>query len=119
MIHSPTAAAHNLKIQEVVLISYSIIVNGNFHEGYEEYFSIYSEKVSNYLSKHSGVVIRRQKILKSLYGDQPADMFMLIDFPNREIAESIFYAEEYLDIIPLRDKIFKDFNMYLSPSEKI
>ena len=31
-----------------------------------------------------------------------------------KIAETLFFEAEYLSIIPLRDKIFKDFNMYLA-----
>ena len=99
--------------------NYSIIVEGKFQDGYEQYFSEYSETVRNYLNKHSGVVIRRQKIIKTLYGKRSPDLVMLIDFPTREIAESIFFAQEYLDLIPLRKKVFSDFNMYLAPNEEI
>ena len=98
---------------------YSIIVDGKFQEGYEKHFPEYSQTVRDYLSKHKGVVIRRQKIIKTLYGDRFPDLVMLIDFPSKEVAESIFFAKEYLDIIPLREKIFKEFNMYLAPNEKI
>jgi hypothetical protein len=39
---------------------------------------------------------------------------MLIDFPGIEIAETIFFDAGYISIIPLRDKIFTYFNMYLA-----
>lgn len=57
---------------------------------------------------------RRQRIEKMLYGRERPDLIMLIDFPDAAIAEQIFFAPEYLAIIPLRDKVFADFRMYLA-----
>jgi uncharacterized protein (DUF1330 family) len=39
---------------------------------------------------------------------------MVIDFPTEELAETLFFQQEYLDILPLRDRIFADFRMYLA-----
>jgi hypothetical protein len=39
---------------------------------------------------------------------------MVIDFPTEELAATVFFEQEYLDVIPLRDKIFADFRMYLA-----
>ncbi|MGI1679956.1 MAG: DUF1330 domain-containing protein [Cellvibrionaceae bacterium] len=97
----------------------TIIVEGTFQSGYEEFFPEYSKRVRDYLVKHDGEVIRRQGIEKTLYGDSTPDLIMVIDFPSKEIAESIFFKQEYLDIIPLRDKIFKQFKMYLAPYDEI
>jgi len=97
----------------------TIIVEGTFQEGYEEFFPEYSKRVRNYLVKYDGEVIRRQRIEKTLYGDLTPDLFMVIDFPSKEVAETIFFEQEYLDIIPLRDKIFKDFKMYIAPHGEI
>jgi uncharacterized protein (DUF1330 family) len=92
----------------------TIIVEGVFRPGYETHFEEYSSLVRRYLEKHAGRVIRRQKIEKILYGQERPDLVMVIDFPDRALAERIFFEQEYLDIIPLRDKIFSRFNMYLA-----
>jgi uncharacterized protein (DUF1330 family) len=92
----------------------TIIVEGVFRAGYESYFAEYSARVRRYLEKHQGEVIRRQKIEKVLYGQESPDLVMVIDFPDRSLAARIFFEQEYLDIIPLREKVFSRFNMYLA-----
>jgi uncharacterized protein (DUF1330 family) len=92
----------------------TIIVEGVFRPGYETYFEEYSARVRRYLEKHAGQVIRRQRIEKVLYGEERPDLIMVIDFPDRAVAERIFFEQEYLDILPLRDKIFSRFEMYLA-----
>jgi hypothetical protein len=57
--------------------------------------------VRRYLEKHSGRVIRRQRIERVLYGQEKPDLVMVIDFPDRALAEGVFFEQEYLDIIPL------------------
>jgi len=92
----------------------TIVVEGSFREGYETYFADYSQTVRALLDKHQGTVIRRQLVKKTLYGTHHPDLIMVIDFPTEEIAEALFFEQEYLDIIPLRDRIFADFRMYLA-----
>lgn len=92
----------------------TIIVEGVFRPGYETCFEEYSILVRRYLEKHQAQVIRRQQIEKALYGQERPDLVMVIDFPDRALAERIFFEQEYLDIIPLREKVFSRFNMYLA-----
>jgi uncharacterized protein (DUF1330 family) len=67
-----------------------------------------------FLAKHQGTTLRRQLIKKTLYGTHAPSLIMVIDFPTEELAESLFFEQEYLDVIPLRDRIFADFRMYLA-----
>ncbi len=97
----------------------TVVVLGVFREGHEPYFDEYSARVRAYLNQHAGTVVRRQRITKRLYGGNAADMFMIIDFPTLEVAERIFFEPEYLSIIPLRDRIFADFHMYLAESGEL
>lgn len=96
--------------QHVAIVNATIIVEGVFRPGYETYFEEYSTRVRRYLMKHEGQVIRRQKIEKILYGQESPDLIMIIDFPDRSLAERIFFEQEYLDIIPLRERVFSRFN---------
>ena len=117
----------------------TIIVEGTFRAGYETCFAEYSRIVRGYLEKHGGVVVRRQRVEKVLYGQRrpdliesdpiepdsirpdsiKPDLIMVIDFPDAALAERIFFAPEYLAIIPLRDKVFADFRMYLAAHGEI
>lgn len=92
----------------------TIIVEGTFQEDYEKYFQEYSSIIKLYLEQFNAVIIRRQLIEQTLYGDASPDLVMIIDFPDKEIAQKIFFEPAYLSLIPLRDKIFKVFKMYLA-----
>ncbi|OHV40575.1 MULTISPECIES: DUF1330 domain-containing protein [Pseudofrankia] len=97
----------------------TIVVEGSFREGYEAHFAEYSRTVRAYLDKNQGTVIRRQLVKRALYGSHAPDLVMVIDFPAEELAERLFFEPEYLDIIPLRDRIFADFRMYLMEDGEI
>jgi uncharacterized protein (DUF1330 family) len=97
----------------------TIVVEATFRDGYEAHFPEYSRQVREYLARHGGQVIRRQRIEKALYGPHRPGLIMLIDFPERETAERIFFAPEYLAIAPLREKVFSGFRMYLARAGEI
>ena len=59
-------------------------------------------------------MVRRQRISKTLYGPGSLDLIMVIDFSSADIAERVFFEPEYLALIPLRDKVFSDFRMYVA-----
>ena len=92
----------------------TIIVEGTFREGYERHFEEYSRIMKAFLAKHQVTTLRRQLIKKTLYGTHAPNLIMVMDFPTEELAESLFFEPEYLDVIPLRDRIFADFRMYLA-----
>ena len=92
----------------------TIIVEGTFNSGYEEYFKEYSLKIQSFLKQYQTTIVRRQLIKETLYGEEKPNLVMLIDFEDREVARKIFFEAEYISIIPLRDKIFRSFKMYLA-----
>ena len=96
----------------------TILVTGVFAEGHEAHFAEYSQRVRAFLQKHDGVVIRRQRVVKTLEGEA-ADLIMLIDFPDRELAATMFQLPEYQAILPLRAKIFSKFTMLLAEAGDI
>ena len=87
---------------------------GTFREGHVQHFAEYSSVVRRFLETQRGVVVRRQRVLKTLFGPAQPDLVMLIDFPDAQTAERTFAAPEYLAIIPLRERVFADFRMYLA-----
>jgi uncharacterized protein (DUF1330 family) len=97
----------------------TIIVESVFHPGYELCFEEYATRVRRYLERHQGKVIRRQRIAQTLYGAEKPDLVMVIDFPERALAEKVFFEQDYLGIIPLRDRVSSRFNMYLADFEDV
>lgn len=92
----------------------TIIVEGTFREGYEQYFEEYSRIMKAFLAKNQVTTLRRQLVKKTLYGTHTPSLIMVMDFPTEELAETLFFTQEYLEVIPLRDRIFADFRMYLA-----
>jgi uncharacterized protein (DUF1330 family) len=92
----------------------TIVVLGTFREGYQSVFAEYSQKVRAFLDRELAVVVRRQLIEQTLYGSSVPSLVMLIDFPSIALAKVCFDKREYLDLIPLRDRVFVDFQMYLA-----
>jgi uncharacterized protein (DUF1330 family) len=95
----------------------TIVVIGTFRAGYEEIFGDYSSQVRRFLDQKGATVIRRQRIERTLYGERSPSLVMMIDFPTRESAETAFFEQSYLDLIPLRDRVFSDFQMFLASQE--
>lgn len=92
----------------------TVIVEGTFKEGYGVYFEEYSVQIQQFLKKHPTTIVRRQLIIETLYGTNTPNLIMLIDFESIQVARNIFFEEEYKAIIPLRNKVFKVFKMYLA-----
>ncbi len=97
----------------------TIVVLGTFAPGYEEVFSEYSRKVRAFLDSKNATVVRRQLIERTLYGNQSPSLVMTIDFPARESAETAFFEPEYLALIPLRERVFSDFQMWLAEAGEV
>jgi uncharacterized protein (DUF1330 family) len=92
----------------------TIVVAGSFREGYESNFDEYLKRLETCIEKHHGEIICRQVAERHISGSHTPRLIMVIDFYNHHIAENIFFEPEYLALIPLRDKIFVDFRMYLT-----
>src|SRR3954470_15004792 len=92
----------------------TIIVEGTFNIGYEKYFEEYSLKIKTFLKQFETSSVRRQLIKETLYGHDKPDLIMLSDFEDRDVANKIFFEDEYISLIPLREKVFKTFKMYFA-----
>lgn len=97
----------------------TIVVEGTFRTGYEQVFAEYSARVRAFLETKGAVVVRRQLVERTLYGERTPSLVMVIDFPTREGAEAAFFEPGYLELIPLRDRVFADFQMFLARAGEI
>jgi uncharacterized protein (DUF1330 family) len=97
----------------------TIVVLATFREGYEAHFAEYSASVRAFLDRRGARVVRRQRVEAVLYGGGTASLVMVIDVPSRAEAERMFFEPEYEAILPLRDRIFRAFEMYLAAPGEI
>ncbi|MFD9667725.1 DUF1330 domain-containing protein [Rhodococcus sp. NPDC059968] len=91
----------------------TVAIQGTFAPGHEQYFDDYSSIMREFLARHGATVVRRQLVERTIYGRARPDLFMVIDFPDRSVVEHLFLEGEYLGIVPLRNKVFAEFEMYL------
>ncbi|HEU4663494.1 MAG TPA: DUF1330 domain-containing protein [Dokdonella sp.] len=92
----------------------TIVVVGTFRAGHEAVFADYSARVRRFLDAKGALVVRRQRIERTLYGTRAPGLVMVIDFPSREVAATAFFEQDYLDIVPLREQVFSEFEMFLA-----
>jgi hypothetical protein len=74
----------------------TILVLATFRDGYEAHF-----------------------VEAALYGGGTASIAMVIDVPSRAAAERMFFEPAYRGIIPLRERAFRNFQMYLAAPGEI
>ncbi|MFC0453357.1 DUF1330 domain-containing protein [Rhodococcus jostii] len=92
----------------------TVAIQGTFAPGYEQHFDDYSSLMREFLARHGATVVRRQLVEKTIYGRARPDLFMVIDFPDRSVVELLFLQGEYLGIVPLRNKVFAEFEMHVA-----
>jgi uncharacterized protein (DUF1330 family) len=97
----------------------TIVVLATFRQGYEAHVAEYSARVRASLDDRGARVVRRQRVEAALYGGGTASLVMVIDVPSRAAAERMFFEPAYRDIIPLRERVFRDFQMYLAAPGEI
>ncbi len=97
----------------------SIVILGTFKEGYEPHYEEYSRRVSAFLGKRDATVVRSLRIERTLYGQGGPQLIVVIDFPDKDRAAEAFFDPEYLEIVPVRARVFEDFHMYLAKRGEI
>lgn len=97
----------------------SIVIVGTFAEGYEPHYEEYSRRVQAFLSKRDATVVRSLRIERTIYGHVTPSLIVVIDFPDLERAAEAFFDPEYLEIVPVRARVFSDFHMYLAKPGEI
>lgn len=97
----------------------SIVLVGTFKEGYEPHYEEYSRRVQAFLSKRDATVVRSLRVERTLFGQDTPSLIVVIDFPDKERAAEAFFDPEYLEIVPVRARVFDDFHMYLAKPGEI
>lgn len=84
----------------------TLIVTSTINPDEMEALQSYVKSVMPMLLEIGGKVIKRTKVTDVYFGEKPADMVMMMDFPSKEALKAMFNSEAYQALIPLRNKGF-------------
>ncbi|MCE7996832.1 MAG: DUF1330 domain-containing protein [Roseivirga sp.] len=84
----------------------TLIVTSTINPAEMESLQAYVQKVMPMLLELGGKVIKRTKITDVYFGEKPAELLLVMDFPSKEALQAMFDSEAYQAVIPLRNKGF-------------
>lgn len=73
----------------------------------------YSTSAAELIKKAGGVILGRHPVTKTIVGKSFSGVILLAEFPNEKSIVDLFESAEYKALIPLRDKGFKEINLYI------
>ncbi|MBV1881516.1 MAG: DUF1330 domain-containing protein [Pseudomonadales bacterium] len=93
----------------------TVILEGSFHIGGKSSpeFEEYSRRSNANGEAHGGVVLSHYLISENLGQGEKPEFILVIQYPTRENAKQAFTCDEYNQIIPLRNKVFKEVKILL------
>jgi uncharacterized protein (DUF1330 family) len=81
-----------------------------------EALKTYIEAAPKLLLAAGGVPVKRMKVTETLLGgDGPATVF-LMEFPSAEAIKGVLASDDYQQLVPHRDKAFKELTFLLAES---
>lgn len=84
----------------------TLIVTSTINPDEMESLQAYVQSVMPMLLEIGGKVIKRTKITDVYFGEKPAEMLLVMDFPSKQALKDLFDSEAYQAVIPLRNKGF-------------
>lgn len=85
----------------------TLIVTSTINPDEMESLQAYVQSVMPMLLEIGGKVIKRTKITDVYFGEKPAEMLLVMDFPSKQTLKDLFDSEAYRAVIPLRNKGFR------------
>jgi len=76
-------------------------------------FEEYSRRSNENGEAHGGVVIKNYLISENMGQGEKPDFILIIEYPSRDKAKKAFTSDEYNQIIPMRNKVFKEVKILL------
>ncbi len=91
-----------------------LIVLASINPAEKEAAETYVKEVSIMQESAGAVTLDRYPIAEAFIGDITPNVVAIVEFPNQEAFDSVFKSEEYVRLIPLRDKGFSQLNAFIS-----
>jgi len=90
-----------------------MIANAVLNLDEKEVFNYYSKKSSEIFKKAEGKLIGKYKATENLVGDNNFHVVVVMEFPNNQDIIDVFESEEYIKLIPFRDKAFRELKVFI------
>lgn len=71
----------------------------------------YLEATGPLLERAGGQIVQRFNVNQVVVGNRPAKSVIIVEYPSMEAVDMVFQSDEYKQIIPYRDKAFKDYHV--------
>lgn len=84
----------------------TLVVTSTINPDGMESLQQYVQTVMPMLLELGGKVIKRTKITEVYFGEKPAELLLVMDFPSKKALKALFDSEAYQALIPLRNKGF-------------
>ena len=94
----------------------SLSVNPDETDALEEYF-----RVANSLIDRSGAkVLKKLEIGDPIIGEKISEIIMIVEYPDHYAIERMLNSIEYRNVIPIRDRAFRKYNLCIlnSPPDR-
>lgn len=82
-------------------------VNENEPQALGEYFRI----TAPLLERARARIVRRFALNEAIVGDRPAQMAVIVEYPDREAVDLVFKSSDYRQAIPFRDRAFLKYDI--------
>ncbi len=78
----------------------------------------YSQASGALAQQYDAKIIARFGVKEQIFGDIPAAIIGVAEFPSTEAIKELFGSLDYQKLIPLRDKALNAMNLYISPPDQ-
>ena len=90
-----------------------MIVNAVLNSEQREAFAAYSERSSVIFKSVGAVPVGKYKVSTTLVGTKKPHIIAVMEFPNEQTILDVFESEAYRELLPLRDKAFKELDVFI------
>ncbi|MCT4557866.1 MAG: DUF1330 domain-containing protein [Pelagimonas sp.] len=74
-------------------------------------FQHYLDVTSPLLEKAGARVIQQFSLENALIGEKPAEMIMIVEYPDMAAVDGLFQSPEYQAVIPVRNRAFSTYSV--------
>lgn len=90
-----------------------MIVNAILNPEQKEAFAAYSEQSAAVFKSAGAVPVGKYKVSTTLVGTKKPHIIAVMEFPDEQTILDVFDSEAYKKLLPLRDKAFKELDVFI------
>lgn len=98
-------------------MSVKVIALVTINEDQPQALAAYLEATGPLLQGSGAKIVQRFTLTEAVVGNRPAQSLIIVDYPNREAVDLVFQSDAYKNIIPVRDKAFRNYQVTVVSSE--